>query len=204
MKRISIILTCILLMFTCSACYIRALDTARNYRYHPPPSSKTTYEQLLSYTKTLDGWSFGNLWRIEMGEKSLDEFSADSEETYIKVLDELEKILKDITLYGLEQPENIRNYNKYAEDLVERPRSDNKIFANFSAGLPGGIADEEEYLYNLRIVLPDITRCYIIVDYITNVEYISRRYVYYTEDSEVIEDLVEWAEGYAIYEFDQG
>lgn len=197
MKRLFVPLICIFTMMLCSACYVRSLDTSRKYRYRQPDAD-TTYEELLASSRDLgDVWDFANLWSIRLGEDSVWDTNFE-EDACVRILDELKEIMGSYTLYAFTQPEDIRDYGRYAEDLFDKPSEEYVVWANFSVLVTNQISDEDVYLHNLRIIMTDRDTCYFIVDYGDNVESILDRFVYYTDDATLVDTLYEWAEKYYV------
>jgi hypothetical protein len=198
MKKIIVLIMSVLCLTTvCSACYIRELDTSRNYRYYPP-ESETTYEKLLSATGGQgDKWDFSSIFTITQGNKSVDDPSL-PKDAYIQVLGDLKDLMSGKTLYGLAQPSGVSDYNAYAEDLLDKWPSEYKLWANFGAGETNKISDGELYLYTLRIIIPDNTKCYVIVAYRKYGDVDAKRYVYYSEDTQLISSINQWADKYIV------
>ena len=179
----------------CSACYIREMDTSRNYRYYPAESETATYEGLISINGGMgDKWEFCNNWRIVKAEQSADDLAM-PKDAYKRVLDDLKELMKGETLYGLTGPENADDYNKHAEDLLDKWPSEYKLWANFGAWETRKISENDVYLNNLRVIV-DQTKCYIIVDYRKFGDVDSKRYAYCSEDGELTDGLIKWADKY--------
>ncbi|MDP4121425.1 MAG: hypothetical protein Q8876_10305 [Bacillota bacterium] len=194
-KIITLIFSVLCVVSVCSGCYVRTLDSSRNYRYYPP-EAKTAYDDLLSYTGSLgDKWNFSSNWTILKKDKSADDTTT-PKDTYIKALGDLKDIMNGVTLYGLVQPENVSDYNKYAEDLLDGKPSDYELWANFGTTVTNKISDNDIFFNNLRIIITGASRCYVIADYKKSADSDSKRYAYYSEDKTLIDNIDKWADKY--------
>jgi hypothetical protein len=204
MKKKAALLVCILIAaiicFIIYICYSNCfhsdadVNSVMDYTYYPT-ASQTVNENLLSSSKDLaDQWNFYSTGVIVKGYESVDAISLPIN-SYKKILADLEDLLRGKTLYGLVQPAGVSDYNEYAKDLLDCAPSAYMLWANF--GPPTNtLFDGVDCLYNFRIIMPDRSRCYFISFYNTNVHLTEKCYVFYTEDPQLIDGILKWADTY--------
>ena len=156
--------------------------------------SEITFEELLAppYV-TPDVWSFVDLWWLECNGENLDHTRAE-EKLYLEIEEGLREILKGETLYTYIPEGKVRNYDKHVKELLWE--QEYSLYLQIAAGIVGSVQELEDTLVpsHVRLYCLDGSRCYLTIGYHKGTIIKSNHYVFYTEDTALIEELFLFAE----------
>lgn len=159
-----------------------------------PEEATVTYEALISAPYvTENSWDYADLWTIQCNGNYLDPTLSEND-IHDEIAVGLADVLNNEALHAYLPEENLKKHNAHVNDLLNVNIEEIPLYIQIAAGSSLQIQEGDIKPTVITIYSFDSERCYLTIGYRIEPEPKTEKYIYYTDDSTVVNALFTYAE----------
>lgn len=159
-----------------------------------PKEATVTYEALISAPYvTENSWDYADLWTIQCNGNYLDPTLSEND-IHDEIAVGLADVLNNEALHAYLPEENLKKHNAHVNDLLNVNIEEIPLYIQIAAGSSLQIQEGDIKPTVITIYSFDSERCYLTIGYRIEPEPKTEKYIYYTDDSTVVNALFTYAD----------